>query len=76
MRGLITTTATIITSLTLAACQPQGLGPVEGGNTAPTTDVARADTGVDGLLVGHRLMDAGEYELALRAYFRAGAEPG
>lgn len=31
---------------------------------------------VDGLLVGHRLMEAGEYELALKAYFRAAGEHG
>ncbi len=31
---------------------------------------------VDPLLVGHRLMDAGEYELAHRAYTRAGADRG
>jgi Flp pilus assembly protein TadD len=31
------------------------------------------DEAVDGLVVGHRLMAAGEYELALRAYFRAAA---
>jgi len=31
---------------------------------------------VDGLIVGHRLMNAGEYELALKAYARAGAEHG
>jgi len=34
------------------------------------------DDAVDGLLVGHRLMAAGEYELALRAYTRAAAERG
>lgn len=34
------------------------------------------DEAVDGLLVGHRLMAAGEYELALRAYYRASAEQG
>ncbi|MGL4238563.1 tetratricopeptide repeat protein [Tabrizicola sp.] len=32
--------------------------------------------GVDGLLVGHRLMAAGESELALKAYLRAAAEQG
>ncbi len=32
------------------------------------------DDSVDGLLVGHRLMAAGEYELALRAYLRAASE--
>lgn len=31
---------------------------------------------VDGLIVGHRLMAAGEYELALRAYSRAAGEHG
>lgn len=31
---------------------------------------------VDGLTVGHRLMASGEYELALRAYYRAAAEEG
>ena len=31
---------------------------------------------VDGLMVGHRLMAAGEYELALRGYYRASAEKG
>lgn len=31
---------------------------------------------VDGLTVGHRLMAAGEYELALRAYYRAASEQG
>jgi tetratricopeptide (TPR) repeat protein len=31
---------------------------------------------VDGLVVGHRLMAAGEYDLALRAYYRASAEQG
>lgn len=30
----------------------------------------------DGLIVGHRLMAAGEYELALTAYLRAGGEQG
>lgn len=31
---------------------------------------------VDGLLVGHRLMAAGEYELALKAYTRAASDQG
>ena len=31
---------------------------------------------VDGLIVGHRLMEAGEYELALKAYYRAAGEDG
>lgn len=31
---------------------------------------------IAGLTVGHRLMEAGEYELALKAYYRAAAEEG
>ena len=31
---------------------------------------------MDGLIVGHRLMAAGEYELALRAYTRAAGQQG
>jgi Flp pilus assembly protein TadD len=38
--------------------------------------VSRVAEAVDGLIVGHRLMAAGQYELALRAYYRAGAERG
>jgi tetratricopeptide (TPR) repeat protein len=36
---------------------------------------ARGDA-VDGLVVGHRLMEAGEHELALKAYLRAAGERG
>ncbi|MFN3953608.1 MAG: tetratricopeptide repeat protein [Pararhodobacter sp.] len=56
----------------LAACQtttdftPDRLG---GSGNA----VAEA---ADGLAVGHRLMAAGEYDLALRAYYRAAAQRG
>ncbi|MAU51738.1 MAG: hypothetical protein CMN17_05045 [Roseovarius sp.] len=63
--------ALVLIILALAGClgpeTPQGLyapGPVPGAEAA------------DPLLVGHRLMDAGEYELALRAYSRAAAEQG
>lgn len=56
-------------TLVLAACQPAGdFSPDRLGH-----GVAEA---VDGLEVGHRLMQAGEYDLALRAYFRAAAEQG
>lgn len=56
----------------LAACQPAADFSPDGlpGRAA---DVSEA---VDGLAVGHRLMQAGEFELALRAYFRAAAEQG
>ncbi|MBZ4021249.1 tetratricopeptide repeat protein [Rhodobacter sp. TJ_12] len=58
---------------TLAACSPGGFGPSEGSPYAPG---AAQGEGVDGLLVGHRLMAAGEYELALKAYYRAAADQG
>ena len=41
---------------------PQGIDPDEDS--------------VDGLIVGHRLMAAGEFDLAERAYLRAGSEQG
>lgn len=43
-------------------------------NLVPAADASK--DGVDGLMVGHRLMAAGEYELALKAYYRAAAEQG
>lgn len=58
----------------LAACQTTGGLGSSDTRGAPGIDT-RAD-GEDGLIVGHRLMDAGEYELALRAYMRAAAEQG
>ena len=59
----------------LSACdaggfwQPRRQAPYAPDAACP----ARADS-VDGLIVGHRLMAAGEYELALKAYARAAAE--
>lgn len=62
--------------LALAACQPTGgLSASDTARNAPPSIDARGD-GVDGLLVGHRLMEAGEYDLALRAYLRGAAEHG
>ncbi len=59
----------------LAACNTGGLQPLEGGAFAPQ-GVARGEQSVDGLIVGHRMMKAGEYELALEAYYRAASEQG
>jgi Flp pilus assembly protein TadD len=61
----------------LSACVPGNeldVGNPTAGNQPPAVDANQK--GVDGLLVGHRLMAAGEYELALKAYYRAGAEVG
>ena len=49
-------------------------GPNASRNTPYGAD-PRA-TGADPLLVGHRLMAAGEYELALKAYYGAAGEHG
>lgn len=59
--------------LALSACETAGgLGPSPDSPFAPA-GVADGDY-VDGLTVGHRLMEAGEYELALDAYYRGAAE--
>lgn len=58
--------------LVLAGCDAAG--------RAPPTEAPGLGRGggaaIDGLTVGHRLMEAGEYELALRAYLRSAAERG
>ncbi|PXW72629.1 tetratricopeptide repeat protein [Loktanella sp. PT4BL] len=59
--------------LSLAACATGGLNRSPDGVFAP--GVARGES-ADGLIVGHRLMAAGEYELALKAYNRAAAQQG
>lgn len=64
--------------LALPGCMgggPQGLAEErQGPPPPPGTPVIRE--AVDGLVVGHRLMAAGEYELALRAYQRRAAQAG
>ena len=60
----------------LAACDSAGgLRADRDSPYAPGVD-SRASSDVDGLIVGHRLMQAAEYELAIRAYSRAWAEQG
>ena len=62
--------------LALAACESAGgLGTSDNGAFAPAGRPA-SEKSVDGLTVGHRLMQAGEYELALKAYLRAASEQG
>jgi tetratricopeptide (TPR) repeat protein len=60
----------------LAACEnASGLRQSEDSPFAPTGEV-KGGKSVDGLIVGHRLMAAGEYDLALKAYLRAAGEQG
>jgi len=63
----------VLLSLLLAACGPSGDFSPDRLSAPRLGQVAEA---VDGLAVGHRLMQAGEYDLALRAYYRAAAEQG
>lgn len=66
----------LLLCLGLAACaQDHRLEPLNEG-IPPPPDVKGVEDSVDGLVVGHRLMAAGEYELALKAYYRAGYERG
>jgi tetratricopeptide (TPR) repeat protein len=62
--------------LILAACGNTGTPWLSqtSPTVAPGTD--KRGKGVDGLLVGHRLMEANEPDLALKAYLRAAGEQG
>jgi len=60
----------------LAACEPSArLDPLNEG-PEPPEDVTVLRGGVDPMVVGHRLMEAGEYQLALRRYLRAAGTHG
>jgi tetratricopeptide (TPR) repeat protein len=68
----------IFVGILLGACAQQAKDPLDAlgqGPNAPV-DAIHISEAVDGLIVGHRLMAAGEYEVALRAYTRAAAEDG
>ena len=79
---------TLISALMISLAGCQGLGNSGGSRglgTAPTqkpdspyapAGSTRGEDSVDGLIVGHRLMQAGEFELALKAYYRSAADHG
>ena len=69
MRRLVAFAAIV----SLAACEPAGGLGESDGLFAPGV---AGRSNVDGLIVGHRLMAANEYELALKAYYRAAAQQG
>lgn len=60
----------------LAACNtgPRLDAGLDGVHAPPS--IGELEDGIDGLIVGDRLMEGGQPELALRAYYRAGAEHG
>jgi tetratricopeptide (TPR) repeat protein len=68
---------TLISVLVLACAESKNtpLTALGQGPNLPS-DAAHIDEAVDGLIVGHRLMAAGEYEVALRAYTRAASDHG
>ena len=61
--------------IALAACDDGRLEPLNEG-LPPPPGVEGVEDAVDGLVVGHRMMAAGEYELALKEYYRAAADHG
>ncbi|MDX5382624.1 MAG: tetratricopeptide repeat protein [Rhodobacterales bacterium] len=73
LRGLRPALALGIT-LSLAACSTGGFGTSADSPYAP--GIRPGAKSEDGLIVGHRLMAAGEFELALKAFTRAAYEDG
>lgn len=71
MRRLV---ATLIALSVLTACGQGAFAPSDGDRVFAPGVAGASD--IDGLLVGHRLMAAGEYDLALRAYTRAAGQQG
>lgn len=58
----------------LTACGQGGFAPTDGDRVFAPGVAGYSD--IDGLEIGHRLMAAGEYDLALRAYTRAAGQQG
>ncbi len=72
--------ATLALTTCLAACTSTGGAGIFAGRADVTRSTAYGvnprEQSVDGLIVGHRLMAASEYDLALKAYLRAAGEQG
>ncbi|WP_054007605.1 tetratricopeptide repeat protein [Cypionkella psychrotolerans] len=66
----------LLICIPLAACQHTGGLAASGKPRNVPYGADSREQGVDGLLVGHRLMEVGEYELAMKAYLRAASEQG
>ncbi|WP_435530780.1 tetratricopeptide repeat protein [Pseudotabrizicola formosa] len=67
--------AALALTLAIAACGTTGGGGLFGARDMGF-GVDPNEQSVDGLIVGHRLMAAQEYDLALKAYLRAAGEQG
>lgn len=66
--------AVLVASLGLAACSTGGTPVPDGQIDAPGVDL-KGDA-VDGVEVGHRLIAAGEFELAIKSFNRAALDRG
>lgn len=64
----------LTTAFLMAACSQSEIAPLDANPYAPGVDLRKP--AVDGLEVGPRLLEAGEYELAIDAYTRAALEHG
>lgn len=73
MSGIRALPALLIT-LSLAACATGGIDVSQTGPFAPGID--RNSQAVSGVEVGHRLIAAGEFELAIKAFNRTALEQG
>ncbi|MFQ6553862.1 tetratricopeptide repeat protein [Aestuariibius insulae] len=71
--NVVLKTLSVMAILLLAACEQENFAPTGDRVFAPGL-AGEAD--VDGLTIGHRLMAAGQYELALKSYQRAAATQG
>ena len=74
MKNGIWALPTALLTLSLAACSSGGIEVYQTGPFAPGID--RRAAAVDGVEVGHRLIAAGEYELAIKAFNRAALDRG
>ncbi len=59
----------------MASCAPRAISNTKGGPYAPGVDRSKA-AAVDNIEVAHRLMAAGQYELALNSFTRAALDDG
>lgn len=66
---------TVVLALAAGACSDPAL-LVNDRVGLPAARSGSVGADIDGLTVGHRLMDAGEFELALKAYTRAATQVG
>ena len=64
----------LLVALCLAACAPADIDVSQTGPFAPGID--RSAEAVGGVEVGHRLIAAGEFELAIKAFNRAALDQG